>query len=68
MARMYHPKTGAELDWVPDVPETIAVFEESGWKMAPEPEEPEPGRAAEPVTYEPVKPEKATAKTTKKST
>ncbi len=61
MARMYHPKTGAEIT-VPDVDDVIAVHAASGWKVAPEPEV-VIGREPEPVTYEPV-----TAKPTKKAT
>lgn len=60
--RLYHPKTGHEIDWVPDHEDTINVFLERGWKIAPEPEEPEPGYAPEPVTYEPVAAKKAASK------
>ena len=53
MARMYHPKTGAEIE-VADSDEVVAVHEESGWKIAPEPKATEPGVVPEPVTYAPV--------------
>lgn len=43
----------------------VAVYEESGWKRAPEPEEPEPGLAPQPVQYAPVEAKPATKRTTK---
>jgi len=64
MARLYHPKLGAEIT-VPDDDDVIAVHAESGWKPAPEPEA-KPGYEPEPVIYEPVgaKPVKAVVKKT----
>lgn len=60
MPRLYHPSLGVEKDFPDD--DSARVAAESGWLPAPEPAEPEPGLAAEPVRYEPVKTEKPKAK------
>lgn len=54
MPRMYHPSLGREVP-VPDDDDCVAVYEEAGWKVAPEPEV-RPGYAPEPVEYAPVEP------------
>jgi len=53
MPRMYHPNLGVE-ETVPDDEGCVAVLEEAGWKIAPDPEPAAPGLVPEPVTYEPV--------------
>jgi len=60
--RMYHPDTGHEAEVMNE--DQAAIYAESGWLPAPEPEEPAPGLAAEPVKYAPVS-KPAAKKTTK---
>lgn len=54
--RMYHPNLDPpHNEW--EGPDSAAeVLAESGWKPRPDPADPEPGRAPEPVTYAPVRP------------
>jgi hypothetical protein len=65
---MYHPNLEPphnEAEVMTDA--QVAIYEESGWKRAPEPAEPKPGLAPQPVEYAPVetkpapKPAKRTA-------
>lgn len=49
--RMYHPALGVEIEARDD--RQAAVYAESGWKPAPEPEV-RPGYQPDPVRYEPV--------------
>jgi hypothetical protein len=60
--RMYHPDLGEEIEALDDA--QAAVYAESGWKPAPEPEA-RPGYEPEPVTYAPVT--KADEKSAKRS-
>lgn len=60
--RLYHPDLGTEIEAM-DEPQA-AVLAESGWLPAPEPEPAKPGRAPEPMKYEPVKPAAKTTKAT----
>jgi len=60
---MYHPDTGHEAEVMND--EQAAIYAESGWLPAPEPEEPEPGHAPEPVRYAPVESKPAAKRTSK---
>lgn len=52
--RMYHPDLGREIE-VPGDEACIAVHEEAGWRLAPDPVA-RPGFQPEPVTYAPVTP------------
>lgn len=68
--RLYHPNLEPPHNECEVMDEAqAAVYAESGWKRAPEPEARE-GYAPEPVEYAPVeaKPAKAVAKKTTKST
>ncbi len=49
--RMYHPDLGVEIEALDEG--QAAVYAESGWKPAPEPET-RPGYEPEPVRYAPV--------------
>lgn len=60
--RLYHPALEPPSNECEVMDENqAAILAESGWLPAPEPEEPEPGFAAEPVTYEPVVAKKTSA-------
>jgi hypothetical protein len=65
--RMYHPNLEPPNNEAEVMNEAqVAIYEESGWKRAPEPAEPEPGLAPQPVEYAPVeaKPASKSAKRT----
>ena len=64
---MYHPDLEPPNNTAEALTEDqAAVYEEAGWKRAPEPAEPEPGLAPQPVEYAPVE-QPAKAKSTRKS-
>jgi SAP domain len=53
--RLYHPDLEPPHNECEVMNEDqAAIYAESGWKPAPEPEAPRPGYAAEPVRYAPV--------------
>ena len=56
MPRMYHPLLSppSNVTDVPDVPDCVAVFEDAGWVVEPDPAPTPPGIVPEPVRYEPV--------------
>lgn len=68
--RLYHKhlEPPSNVCEVPDTPdgrlsgETMIRESQGAWQWAPEPEDPEPGLAPEPVEYAPVKPKAAAAK------
>jgi hypothetical protein len=60
---MYHPDLEPPNNTTEALTEEQAVvYEESGWKRAPEPEAPEPGLAPMPVEYAPVETKKPSAR------
>jgi hypothetical protein len=65
---MYHPDLEPPHNTCEAMNEAqVVIYEQSGWVRAPEPAEPEPGLAAQPVQYAPVSSEPAKAKSTRKS-
>jgi hypothetical protein len=65
---MYHPDLeppNNEAEVMNDA--QAAIYEESGWKRAPEPPEAKPGLAPEPVKYAPVEPKPATKRSSSKA-
>jgi hypothetical protein len=65
---MYHPNLEPPHNTCEVLTEAqAAIYEESGWKRAPEPEAPEPGLAATPVEYAPVEPKKPVRKSAAKA-
>lgn len=56
MIRLYHPNLEPpHNECVALTEEQAAIYEQSGWRRAPEPEA-RPGYAPDPVVYEPVAP------------
>lgn len=62
--RLYNPLNGQEFETNSDDELHVQVYLDMGFKKAPDPSPAEPGRAPEPVTYEPVKPAAKAAKKT----
>ena len=60
--RLYNPKNGAQFDTESDDELHNQVYLDMGLLPAPEPEEPAPGYAPEPVVYAPVSPQKSRSK------
>jgi hypothetical protein len=63
---MYHPNLeppNNECEVMTD--DQAAIYEESGWKRAPEPPEAKPGLAPQPVEYAPVEAKPAAKRSTK---
>ena len=62
--RLYNPLNGHQFETNSDDELHVQVYLDAGWVPAPAPEPAEPGRAPEPVKFEPVKPAAKTAKKT----